>query len=313
VGPADRVALSAKGAPAPRASLEGAELRDAKAPLNTDRGAPVAVGAVALGLREALKEEGRSAREPQGQRIEASSRLQRPALQAASGWALKQNLGAQARAGDRPAAQRTAITPSTPAGAEGSRPSDGLSSPLLAGADRRELDLVALARPTPGVEGEGAELSEKFATQLAQRVVSQAAAGQLTSRIALNPAQLGPLEVRLELSGDRIAVDFQAHHAMTRELLGDGLGRLKEGLEQAGFEVTRLSAEGRGTSGSGLAGQQGGAFAQGGHADGQASQGKGQPATLGAGRSEERSTSSQENTGKGQGSPGNDTGLDITV
>jgi len=144
-------------------------------------------------------------------------------------------------------------------------------------------------------------------------VVSQAAAGQLTSRIALNPAQLGPLEVRLELSGDRIAVDFQAHHAMTRELLGDGLGRLKEGLEQAGFEVTRLSAEGRGTSGSGLAGQQGGAFAQGGHADGQASQGKGQPATLGAGRSEERSMSSQESAGKGQGSPGNDAGLDITV
>jgi flagellar hook-length control protein FliK len=314
VGPADRVALSAKGAPAPRAPLEGAEPRDIKSQLNTDRGAPVAVGAVALGLREALKGEGRSSRELPGQRIEAASRPQRPAIQAASGWALKQNLGAQARGFDRPAAQRAATMPSASAGAEGARLADGLSSPLLAGADRRDLDLVALARPTPGVEGEDAELSEKFATQLAQRVVAQAAAGQLTSRIALNPTQLGPLEVRLELSGDRIAVDFQAHHAMTRELLGDGLGRLKEGLEQAGFEVTRLSAEGRGTSGSGLAGQQGGAFAQGGHADGQASQqGKGQSGTLGAGRSEERSTSSQETAGKGQGSPGNDAGLDITV
>ena len=198
-------------------------------------------------------------------------------------------------------------------GSEGARLADGLSSPLLAGADRRELDLVALARPTPGLEGEGAELSEKFATQLAQRVVAQAAAGQLTSRIALNPAQLGPLEVRLELSGDRIAVEFQAHHAMTRELLGDGLGRLRDGLEQAGFEVTRLSTEGRGAGGSGLAGQQGGAFAQSGQAGGQASQGYGQPGALGAGRSEERSMPAQESAGKAQGSPGNDTGLDITV
>ncbi|MGA1218846.1 MAG: flagellar hook-length control protein FliK, partial [Pseudomonadales bacterium] len=313
VGPANRVAVSAKGAPAPRAPLAGAELRDAKAPLNTDRGAPVAVGAVALGLREALKGEGRSARELQGQRVEAASRPQRPAVQAASGWALKQNLGAQARGFDRPAAQRTATIPSASAGAEGAPLAEGVSSPLLAGADRRELDLVALARPMPGVEGEGAELSEKFATQLAQRVVAQAAAGQLTSRIALNPAQLGPLEVRLELSGDRIAVEFQAHHAMTRELLGDGLGRLKEGLEQAGFEVTRLSTEGRGAGGSGLGGQQGGAFAQSGQAGGQASQGNGNPGALGAGRSEEGSMSSQESAGKGQGSPGNDAGLDITV
>jgi hypothetical protein len=62
-----------------------------------------------------------------------------------------------------------------------------------------------------------------------------------------------------------------------------------------------------------LAGQQGGAFAQSGQAGGQASQGNGQPGALGAGRSEERSTASQEDAGKAQGSPGNDTGLDITV
>lgn len=309
----DRMAVSAKGVPAPRAPWEGAELRDPKASLNTDRGVPVAAGAVALGLREALKGEGRPTRELQGQRIDAASRPQRPAAQAASGWALKQNLGAQARAFDRPAAQRTGTTPSASAGAEAPRLSDALSSPLLAGADRRELDLVALARPTPGVEGEAAELSEKFATQLAQRVVAQAAAGQLTSRIALNPAQLGPLEVRLELSGDRIAVEFQAHHAMTRELLGDGLGRLKEGLEQAGFEVTRLSTEGRGAGGSGFAGQHGSAFAQNGQGGGQASQGNGQPGTPGAGRSEDRSPPTQESAGKAQGSPGNDAGLDITV
>ena len=310
-GPSDRVAVGAKGASAPRAPLEGAEPRDVKASLNADRG--VAVGAVALGLREALKGEGRSARELQGQRVEAASRSQRLAIQAASGWALKQNLGAQARGFDRPAAQRAATTPLASAGAENARLAEGLSTPLLAGVDRRELDLVALARPTPGVEGEAAELSEKFATQLAQRVVAQAAAGQLTSRIALNPAQLGPLEVRLELSGDRIAVEFQAHHAMTRELLGDGLGRLKEGLEQAGFEVARLSTEGRGAGGSGLAGQQGGAFAQSGQAGGQASQGNSQPGALGAGRSEDHSNPAQDSAGKAQGSPGNDTGLDITV
>ena len=313
VGPADRVAASPKGLLAPRAPLEGAELRDAKAPQHTDRSAPVAVGAVALGLREALKDEARPTRDLQSQRVEAAVRPQRSAVQADSGWALKQNLGAQARAFDRPAAHRTATTPSAPSGADSARIIDGLSSPLLAGADRRELDLVALARPTPGVEGEPAELSEKFATQLAQRVVAQAAAGQLTSRIALNPAQLGPLEIRLELSGERIAVEFQAHHAMTRELLGDGLGRLREGLEQAGFEVTRLATEGRGAGGSAFAGQQGSAFAQSGHAGGQASQGNGQPGVLGEKGSEDPSAPAGPSREKMPGEPGKDAGLDITV
>ena len=190
---------------------------------------------------------------------------------------------------------------------------EGLSSPLLASADRRELDLVALARPTPGVEGEPAELSEKFATQLAQRVVAQAAAGQLTSRIALNPAQLGPLEIRLELSGERIAVEFQAHHAMTRELLGDGLGRLREGLEQAGFEVTRLATEGRGAGGSAFAGQQGSAFAQSGHAGGQASQSNGHPGVLGEKGAEDASAPAGPSREKMPGESGKDAGLDITV
>ena len=190
---------------------------------------------------------------------------------------------------------------------------ESAAAPLVASAERRELDLVALARPSAVTAGEPADLSDRFATQLAQRVVAQAASGQLTSRIALNPAQLGPLEIRLELAGDRIAVDFQAHHAMTRELLGDGLGKLREGLEQAGFEVTRLTAEGRGASSSAFAGQHGSSFAQHYEGSGQSFDGARKEGASEWKAAKEEGSEGSDTFASDRRSDSDQTGLDITV
>ena len=274
------------------------------------------MGAVALGVREALKSEERSLREGSGRQVEALQRPGRAAPQAASGWVLKQNLGAQERSLFAPVPGRTNLGTASGVSA-GDRVSVGglesAAAPLVASTERRELDLVALARPSAVSEGEPADLSERFATQLAQRVVAQAASGQLTSRIALNPAQLGPLEIRLELAGDRIAVDFQAHHAMTRELLGDGLGKLREGLEQAGFEVTRLAAEGRGASNSAFGGQQGSGFAQHNEGSGQASDGARKDGASEWKAAKEEGSEGADTFGSGRRPDSDQTGLDITV
>ena len=77
---------------------------------------------------------------------------------------LKQNLGAQERSLFAPVPGRTNLgTASRVANGEG-RSVGGLESaaaPLGASAERRELDLVALARPSAVTEGEPADLSER--------------------------------------------------------------------------------------------------------------------------------------------------------
>ena len=263
-----------------------------------------------------MKSEEKSLREGSGRQVEALQRSGRASPQAASGWALKQNLSAQGRSLSAPVPGRTNHGTASHVSVGEGRSISSLESaavPLVASAERRELDLVALARPSAVTEGEPADLSERFATQLAQRVVAQAASGQLTSRIALNPAQLGPLEIRLELAGDRIAVDFQAHHAMTRELLGDGLGKLREGLEQAGFEVTRLSAEGRGASSSAFAGQHGSGFAQHNEGSGHASDGARKDGASEWKAAKEEGAEGADPFGSGRRFDPDQTGLDITV
>ena len=113
------------------------------------RSAAVPVGAVALGVREALKSEEKSLREGSGRQVEALQRSGRASPQAASGWALKQNLSAQGRSLSAPVPGRTNHGTASHVSVGEGRSISSLESaavPLVASAERRELDLVALAR-----------------------------------------------------------------------------------------------------------------------------------------------------------------------
>jgi flagellar hook-length control protein FliK len=80
------------------------------------------------------------------------------------------------------------------------------------------------------------------------RVVWMAREGVQQAELKLNPASLGPVEVRLNMNNDQTSVTFIANHAATRDALEQALPRLREsfsenGMELADAEVMQHSAE----------------------------------------------------------------------
>ena len=65
--------------------------------------------------------------------------------------------------------------------------------------------------------------------------------GKLQSaEIKLNPAHLGPMEIRLSMHEDKASVTFISAHAPVREALDAALPRLREMMEQQGLNLTNV-------------------------------------------------------------------------
>ncbi|UNK43958.1 flagellar hook-length control protein FliK [Luteimonas sp. S4-F44] len=85
--------------------------------------------------------------------------------------------------------------------------------------------------PTPDVQG------GDFEAQLGAQLEWMAGQKIGHARIRVTPQDLGPIEVRLQLDGDRIAADFISPHAQTRDALEQGLPRLRDLLGEHGFQL----------------------------------------------------------------------------
>jgi flagellar hook-length control protein FliK len=104
------------------------------------------------------------------------------------------------------------------------------------------------AAPTPGVP------TVTVATPFGQADWDQALgeriqwlAGQKvqSAQVKLNPANLGPLEVRIQMQNDQATVQFSAHHALVREALEAALPRLREMLEASGVQLVDVDVSGQ--------------------------------------------------------------------
>lgn len=81
---------------------------------------------------------------------------------------------------------------------------------------------------------------------LANRVVWMAKSEVQTAELHLNPADLGPIEVTLTLSGDdksQATVQFSAAHAATREAIETALPRLREMLQESGITLGQAGVD----------------------------------------------------------------------
>ncbi len=90
-----------------------------------------------------------------------------------------------------------------------------------------------LAAPLPAPEVGADDFEARFGAQLqwmAEQKIGQA-------RIRVTPHDLGPVEVRLQLDGDRIRAEFVAPQAETRQALEQGLPRLRDLLGEHGFQL----------------------------------------------------------------------------
>jgi flagellar hook-length control protein FliK len=75
-----------------------------------------------------------------------------------------------------------------------------------------------------------------------QWMVSQKMQG---AQVKLNPANLGPMEVRIQVQNDQASVQFTAHHAVVREALEAALPRLRDMFEASGVELVDVDVSGQ--------------------------------------------------------------------
>ena len=83
-------------------------------------------------------------------------------------------------------------------------------------------------------------LAEKMGQAVGQRILSEIEKGQWHLKLSLRPATLGHIEVEMRMLSGQLDAVFTASQAMTRELLQDGMSKLKDTLNQMGMDVASM-------------------------------------------------------------------------
>lgn len=73
--------------------------------------------------------------------------------------------------------------------------------------------------------------------QMTEQVSVMVKGGFQQAEIKLNPAHLGPLEVKLNVSDDKANISFIAQHAPVRDAIDSAMPRLREMLEEQGLSL----------------------------------------------------------------------------
>lgn len=83
-------------------------------------------------------------------------------------------------------------------------------------------------------------LAEKMGQAVGQRILSEIEKGQWHLKLSLRPATLGHIEVEMRMRSGELDAIFTAPQAMTRELLQEGMSKLKDTLSQMGMDVASM-------------------------------------------------------------------------
>ncbi len=145
-------------------------------------------------------------------------------------------------------------------GAEsGAAASAGAHPTPLSGHTGQRLDLAASARldaQNPDASASAPEsgnaqrsenvqnLAEKMGQAVGQRILSEIEKGQWHLKLSLRPATLGHIEVEMRMRSGEIDAVFTASQAVTRELLQDGMSKLKDTLNGMGMDVASFQVGG---------------------------------------------------------------------
>lgn len=87
------------------------------------------------------------------------------------------------------------------------------------------------------------QLADQMADAIGERMIREIERGHWNMRLMLKPAHLGHIEVEMRLRAGELDASFAAPQAATRELLQDGLARLKDSLNQMGMDVANLDVK----------------------------------------------------------------------
>lgn len=118
-----------------------------------------------------------------------------------------------------------------------------LAADLKPGNDRSHLpEPKVAANPMPDDAAADYELlSRRLGEAIAQRLVQQIERGQWQIQFKLTPKSLGDVRVDLQMRNGALEATLVASQSMTRDLLNDGLTRLRDALSASGMDVAYLS------------------------------------------------------------------------
>ena len=77
----------------------------------------------------------------------------------------------------------------------------------------------------------------RWAQDFSERIVWAAKNDQQVAQINISPAQLGPVQITLNMNGDQASIAFASPHAEVRKAIEDAMPNLKEMLSTAGISL----------------------------------------------------------------------------
>lgn len=95
----------------------------------------------------------------------------------------------------------------------------------------------------PPMEDRGAQiqlLAEKLGQAMSDRLQEQIEKGQWRLHLKLNPGHLGSIDVELDMHQGGLDALFKTENTLTRELITQGMAKLREGLAQSGMAVASV-------------------------------------------------------------------------
>lgn len=98
-------------------------------------------------------------------------------------------------------------------------------------------DAPTVAAPV-GSPAFAGELADQVQVLVSKASLEAAAAGVHEARLNLNPAEMGPISIRISLDGNQAQVDFAAASGATRQALQDSMPALASALDGAGLTLS---------------------------------------------------------------------------
>jgi hypothetical protein len=84
------------------------------------------------------------------------------------------------------------------------------------------------------------QLADRLGQAMAERLQSQIARGEWKLQMRLNPANLGRIDVELDMHAKGLDAIFRSENPLTRELMVQSMPKLKDTLSQSGMAVASV-------------------------------------------------------------------------
>lgn len=88
------------------------------------------------------------------------------------------------------------------------------------------------------------QLADKLGQALAQRLQAQIERGEWKLQMRMDPASLGRIDLELDMRAGGLDAVFRSDNALTRELIAQGLPKLRDSLSQSGTTVAHVWVNG---------------------------------------------------------------------